>query len=120
MLRLKQLTEELMKELDILHEQFNKRCEIDPQDSNYFAYVKEELNDTFLLLDQWYQLVLEKINQRALTLPISMIEATKDNMNQLMLHSYYYDVRIRRYNELKKSCLYVFHMILDEINEAGA
>lgn len=117
MQRIKQLTETLILQLDDLHEHFKKRDDIDTNTEQYFSYVKSELNDKFLLLEDWYRLTHEKIKNGQLNVPETMLESTKDNMEQLMLHSYYFDVRIRRYNEIKKSCLYVYHTILDEIND---
>ncbi|MGM8211585.1 DUF1798 family protein [Virgibacillus sp. W0430] len=116
MLELKNNTKQLIKELDALKIRYDNGLK--PQDKNdkqFFLYVKKETNPIYLLLEQWQELSLQAIKQRKVNVHPHQIVSTKENMELLLLHSYYIDARRKRYMELNKSCNYIFNQLLNEL-----
>lgn len=81
-------------------------------DRDFFSYVKRETDPLFDKLDHWYDLSINFIKQtkEGKVYP-AQIEKTKENIELLILHSYYIDVPKKRYKELKHSIEYVFQQL---------
>lgn len=107
------ITEQLIHVLDNLKAKFDEGKKT-PKDDTYFFYVKKETDPIFDLLDEWEKTAIELIKQNKLLLHEQQIVATKDNMKALLLHSYYFDVRKRRYMEIYKSIHYIFKQMVKE------
>lgn len=112
---IKQLTSSLIDYIEKLEQTFYQHEAVDMNSKSAFEFVKEETEPIFEVLETWEKLTLKKIEQRKISLPTSMVESTVDNMSALIMHSYYKDVRKRRYMEIKKSLLYVLRMLLKEL-----
>lgn len=81
-------------------------------DRDFFDYVKRETDPLFEKLDQWYKYSYPFIeNKKEGKVYPTQIEKTKENIELLILHSYYIDVPKKRYKELKNSIEYVFQQL---------
>src|SRR5690625_1001661 len=110
------LTEQLLNHLSVLKEKFENN---EPPSSNrsFFLFVKEETTSVFQLLEKWEKITLETIQNQNSSLHPQQITSTKENMEALLLHSYYIDVRKRRYMEMNKSCRYIFNQLIKELED---
>src|SRR5699024_3576069 len=77
-------------------------------DRAYFNRVKEEADPIFELLHQWVDVALDRVTNHTLNLHLHQINSTGENMEWLILHSYYQDTRKRKFMEIYKSCYYIF------------
>jgi len=90
------------------------------KDRTFFKQMKEETKSIFQLLNEWESETLTFLQNKQSTLYPQQIEATSENMQMIILHSYYIDVRKRIYMEYFKSTIYVFDQLLSELaNEIG-
>lgn len=108
----KLLLDELIKLKAIFENEEQSR-----KDASFFEYVKNETKQLFQLLDEWEKVATHFVTIQKLSLHKQQIEATKDNMRTLILHSYYKDVRKRRYMEIYKSCQFIFQQIIKEFSD---
>lgn len=109
-------TEALMKATQEAKERF-AHGERPTKDRDFFMLVKAETDLTFNILDEWVALTMASSETNELALYPQQIEATKENMQSLLLHSYYKDTRKRRFMEIYKSCYYIFAQLLKETEE---
>lgn len=108
-------TSSLLEEIERCHERF-MTGEKPEKDRDFFLYVKKEADIVFSILDQWIDESRKLIEKGELTvLHPQQIDATKENMESLVLHSYYKDTRKRRFVEIYKSCYYIFAQVLKEL-----
>ena len=77
--------------------------------------MKQEVDPVLDLLDEWEQGSLKLIDNGATSLHPQQIDSTRENMRTLLLHSYYKDVRKRRFMEMYKSCYYIFKQLKKEL-----
>lgn len=85
------------------------------RDKAFFLQVKEETTPIFELLGEWEEEALLAVQQRQLSLHPQQITSTKENMDLLIMHSYYKDLRKRRYMEYCKSIQYIFDQTIKEM-----
>jgi len=115
-MRLYETTELLKQHLDNLKEKFEKN---DPpesiKDRSFFQYVKEATSPVYELLANWETDALAIIKEEKINLHPQQVASTRENMELLLLHSYYIDVRRKRYMELYNSIHYIFDQLLREI-----
>lgn len=106
-------TERLKEELILLKERFltNEKPE-NKRDYEFFSYVKDKTTPIFLLIDEWEQSANELIQKREISIHPQQVASTKDNFELLLLHSYYIDVKKKRYMELYQAIQYVFDLAL--------
>lgn len=107
-------TEQLLNHLEICRERFLKG-EKPKKEREFFNQVKLEADPVFQLLDKWENAALIAIQQKTKTIHPQQISSTKENMQTLLLHSYYKDTRKRRFIEMYKSCYYVYMQLLKEL-----
>lgn len=112
--QLKYYTEKLILHLEMLEQVYHKE-NTSKDDRHFFEYVQEKTKPIFTELDAWNEAVLVKIERQEMYFPIALITTTNKNMKALIMHSYYQDVRKRRYMEIKHSCFYVFNKLLGEM-----
>lgn len=113
---IKKRTQSLIQYTDILENKFNDPA-IEPENtSEFFNFVKSETEPIFVLVKEWERLLAEESAQDRMIIPENIILSTKDNMTALIMHSFYKDVRRRRYMEIKRSCLYTFQSVLKELD----
>ena len=106
----------LKKELNQLleHYQLNEAPK-DLRDKEFFQFVKMTTNPTYELLDIWEEEALEQIKKHQLRVHPHQVVSTKENMELLLMHSYYVDVKEKRYMELNYSIHYVLDILLEDL-----
>ncbi len=109
----KQLTEQLIHALELLESIYRNEEEV-KRDRTFFLHVKRETTDYFNWLENWKTAALDLAFERKITVHPGQIDATVDNMKALIMHSYYKDVRKRRYMDIKNSCSLVFLQSIEE------
>jgi len=112
--------EEKTKKLIFFMNKLRKIFENDgePQDMNdhkFFAIVKKETTPIFSLLQEWESDATFFVSNNDSKVFFPQIIATKENIEVLILHSYYKDLRKRLYMERYNSVLYVLENLLSEI-----
>ncbi len=117
-MKLFELTLELEKTLDELKEYYltHERPE-NKRDMAFFEYVKERTNPIFIKIDLWFELASKFVQNREVNVHPSQIQSTEENYKLILLHSYYVDVRKKRYMELFQSISYVFDLVKKDINK---
>src|SRR5690625_4504067 len=116
MIELQLLTKKLKGELASLKRKLESdEGKKNERDRHYFEYVKADSSFLFELIEQWYELTVKFIDHHKSSIYEKQVRATKENFELLILHSYYKDVRKRRYIELNRSCRYVFDQLLKEL-----
>lgn len=114
MKEIKDITDELLRYLDISRERFLSNEKPD-ENREFFLKVKEEADPVFDMLDEWEEGSLKLASAGTTELHPQQIDSTKENMRTLLLHSYYRDVRKRRFMEMYKSCYYIFNQLKKEL-----
>ncbi|NBJ71475.1 MULTISPECIES: DUF1798 family protein [Clostridia] len=114
---IQQQTNILKEHLDHLKQKFEQN---DPpenrKDRALFQKVKEKTTPIYQLLEKWEEESLQLIRERKVNVHPHQIVSTKENMELLLMHSYYIDVRRKRYMELNHSVQYIFDQLLRELN----
>ncbi|SFL85712.1 protein of unknown function [Gracilibacillus orientalis] len=109
--------EELEKELLRLKEYYlaHERPE-NKRDPEFFAFVKENTEPIFEKVDHWNEEALNFVKNRNVKVHPQQVESTEENIKLLLLHSYYVDVKRKRYMELYQSVLYVFDSLKNDFH----
>lgn len=110
----KNMTEELSDYLYRLKNIYEENEKPDKTDAAFFETVRQEINPYYELIDQWEVAAKQLIKERKIKIFPPQIDATVKSLRAIALHSYYIDVRKKRYMNIKKSCDYVFKLILKE------
>ncbi|MFC0523196.1 DUF1798 family protein [Pontibacillus salicampi] len=108
----------IKEHLDLLKEQYlSSEKPTDKKDYTLFNKVKEETGPLFELIEEWYQEAERFLKQipQPTVFPLQL-QNTKDNFELVLLHSYYIDVKKKRYMELYHSIHFVLNQLLDDIN----
>ncbi|RLL48238.1 DUF1798 family protein [Oceanobacillus piezotolerans] len=109
-------TEQLLKHLHLLRERFE--IETPPEnlkDRDFFQKVKQETSPIYDLIAAWEEAALIAVKTREVTVHPHQVTSTRENMELLLMHSYYKDVRRRRYMEYYKSIQYIFEQLLHDL-----
>ncbi len=80
-------------------------------DRESFNVIKEEVTPQFQLLEQWEDELLTDIKTEALSIHPSLVQSTRENMELIIMHSFYHDTDIKRFNELVKAVDVVLDMV---------
>lgn len=116
-MELKARTEQLLHNLVQLKEWHETHTAPEnKKDQAYFKFVKKETDPIFDQLDTWESEALELVKKRIIDVHPHQVASTKENMELLLLHSYYKDARRKRYMELYKSVRYIFDQIISELS----
>lgn len=108
-------TEKLLEEVNQCQDRFLSG-EKPEKNREFFNAIRKEADETFNLLDGWVKQATVLVEQKEIkVLHLQQIEATKENVESLVLHSYYKDTRKRRFIEIYKSCYYIFAQVLKEL-----
>ncbi|MFB1049348.1 DUF1798 family protein [Paraliobacillus sp. JSM ZJ581] len=111
----KNVTIELKEHLKRLkHNFFYQDKPKNKRDLNFFSYVKEVTNPVFHIIEQWEHNTANAVKNRELSIHPQQVVSTRENIELLLLHSYYIDVKQDRYMNLYNSVLYVLDIILEE------
>lgn len=84
-------------------------------DQHFFKTVKDETQEIFKLLVSWEVAAKDFVERKSTKVFSPQITATKENIEVLILHSYYKDLRKRLYMERYHSVLYVLENLLEEL-----
>lgn len=116
-MKLLELTLELENTLEKLKEHYltNERPE-NKRDMVFFEYVREKTNPIFVKIDNWYEEASKFVQNREVHVHPSQIQSTEENYKLILLHSYYVDVRKKRYMELFQSIRYVFDLVRKDLD----
>ncbi|MFD1068132.1 YppE family protein [Oceanobacillus locisalsi] len=117
-MKLREQTEQLNQYLDALRERFeNEEAPPDRKDRDFFNMVKTETAPVYDALEMWERDASAAVKERKAAVHPNQIQSTRENMELLLMHSYYLDVRRKRYIELYTSIRYVFDLLLDTLEE---
>lgn len=84
-------------------------------DKHFFLHMKESTQPIYDLLEEWEEEALAFVKKRKVNVHPHQIASTRENMELLILHSYYVDARRKRYMELNHSCHYIFDQLLKDL-----
>ncbi|WP_054753104.1 DUF1798 family protein [Piscibacillus salipiscarius] len=110
------LTRELKdQDVEEIHDRYFYDRKFDRKNYDDFNLMKEEATPIFEKIEKWE----DDANDLVHKLPIfpNQIKNTKDNLEIMILHSYFNDVRKKRFVELYQSVKYNLNLILDEQQE---
>ncbi|WP_101844055.1 DUF1798 family protein [Halobacillus sp. Marseille-P3879] len=114
---LRKLTYEMKTLIDELHEKFiHTEGPVDKKDYTFFEKVKEETKPMFDLTLEWMKEAELFVKNRGVKVHPNQVKSTQENMEMLILHSYYLDIDKKRFKELHQSSHYVLDMILTDID----
>lgn len=114
----KEITIQLKKDLEKLKYRFlTSAPPEDRKDRDYFQMVKEETVPVYQLIAQWEEDALSIVKERKANVHPNQVVSTRENMELLLMHSFYMDTRKKRYMELYRSILYVFDLLLEDIEQ---
>ncbi|QKY69178.1 DUF1798 family protein [Lentibacillus sp. CBA3610] len=115
-MNLEQQTKKLKKELERLKDIYEENNPPESKkDKQFFQMVKEQTAPVYELLEKWEEKALQVVKERKVNLHPQQVASTRENMELLLLNSYYVDVKRRRYMELNHSILYIFDQLLSEL-----
>lgn len=86
------------------------------KDKQFFQMVKEYTNPIHKLLEQWEENSLRVVKERKVNIHPQQITSTRENMELLLMHSFYIDAKRKRYMELNHSIHYVLDQLLRELD----
>lgn len=113
-------TKHLKKHLDILKDKYEKNEPPESiSDKPFFLNMKEETAPIYDLLEAWEEQALAFVQDRDVNVHPHQIVSTAENMELIILHSYYVDARRKRYMELNHSSHFIFDQLLDELNNTN-
>lgn len=116
-MELKSLTQQLKQHLNKLKERYEEH---DPpknrRDKDHFEMVKRETTPIYRLLEEWEEIALRAVKERVVNIHPQQVISTKENMELVLMHSYYIDARRKRYMELNHSIHYIFDQIINELS----
>lgn len=115
LMSVKTQTIELKQSLQYLKKQYYQREKPEnKRDPAFFSFVKTETAPIFELVDSWAKETAHEVKQRHLRIHPQQVASTKENVELLLLHSYYIDVREKRYMNLYNSVCYILDIILED------
>ncbi|MFA1820748.1 DUF1798 family protein [Virgibacillus oceani] len=85
------------------------------KDRQLFLRVKEETAPIYQLLESWEASALKLVKKRKINVHPQQVSSTSENMEMFIMHSYYIDVKEKRFMELHNSIIYIFDQLLREI-----
>ncbi|WP_113866275.1 DUF1798 family protein [Paraliobacillus ryukyuensis] len=112
----KELTFELKEKLAKLKTNYYQQEKPEyRRDPEFFNLVKEETLPVFQLAEKWSEETAKKVKERELRIHPQQVASTKENVELLLMHSYYIDVKETRYMNLYNSVQYVLDIILEDL-----
>ncbi|MFD2760831.1 DUF1798 family protein [Lentibacillus juripiscarius] len=117
-MELLQQTQQFQYHLNKLEEIYNANKPPESRkDKAFFQMVKTYTEPIYNLLKDWEDHALYAVKQRHVNLHPQQVTSTKENMELLMMHSFYVDVKRKRYMELNHSIHFILDKLLDELEE---
>lgn len=110
-------TRQLKQELHYLKGRYEENVPPeDRRDKKFFQMVKEYATPIHTTLEEWEESTLEIVKAREVNIHPQQVTSTRENMELLLMHSFYIDVKRKRYMELNHSAHYVFDQLLNDLN----
>ncbi|ELK45298.1 YppE family protein [Halobacillus sp. ACCC02827] len=110
-------TEEMKEMIDQLHQKFlNTEGPVDRRSHEFFQMVKKETAPLFDLTSNWMAAAEAFVKNRNSSVHPNQVKSTHENVEMIILHSYYLDVERKRYKELYQSSHYVLDMLLSDMD----
>ncbi|MRH42443.1 DUF1798 family protein [Aquibacillus halophilus] len=115
-MELRDKIDQLTKELEKLKEHYlNNEKPENKKDREFFIFVKEQTTPVYQLIQDWEVEATAFVKQRKVRVHPQQVVSTSENLELLLMHSYYIDVKKKRYMELYKSIHYVFDLLLNDL-----
>ncbi|WP_164218882.1 DUF1798 family protein [Virgibacillus sp. YIM 98842] len=115
-MNVKNQTEQLKRHVSDLKTRYKTNAPPEnKKDKQYFLQVKEETAPIFQLLEEWEKNALKLVKERKVNVHPQQVTSTRENMELMLMHSYYIDAKEKRFMELHNSILYIFDQLLREI-----
>ncbi|GAB3802524.1 DUF1798 family protein [Virgibacillus kimchii] len=112
----KEQTENLRRYVTRLKERYKTNAPPENRkDREFFQKVKEETAPIYQLLNEWEEKTLKLVKERKVNVHPQQVTSTRENMELMLMHSYYIDVKQKRFMELHNSIVYIFDQLLREI-----
>ncbi|MBP1949601.1 DUF1798 family protein [Virgibacillus litoralis] len=109
-------TKQFKEHVDKLKERYEKNNPPEnKKDKEFFLMVKEYTAPIYLFLEEWEESTLQVVKDRKVNIHPQQVTSTKENMELLLMHSFYIDAKRKRYMELNHSVLYVLDQLLREL-----
>ncbi|WP_077621771.1 DUF1798 family protein [Sediminibacillus massiliensis] len=89
----------------------------DRRDREFFSFVKKETTPVHDLIVKWEEHASAFVQNKQVSVHPQQVASTSENLQLLLLHSYYIDVKRKRYMELYQSVQYVFDLLLKDIGK---
>lgn len=109
-------TYKLIDTLTSLEEVYRSEEEVE-RSREFFNEIKPKVESYLILLESWGKATHQLASAGKLQVFPQQIDATIDNMKALIMHSFYKDVRKRRYMEIKQACYYIFMQSIEGLEE---
>ncbi|SDJ68085.1 DUF1798 family protein [Sediminibacillus albus] len=118
-MELKTITEQLKQEITKLKNRFetNEKPE-DRRDREFFNFVKEETTPIHSLVQEWEKQASLFVKNKQVSVHPQQVASTSDNLQILLLNSYYIDTPRKRYMEMYHSIHYVLDQLLSDIEKS--
>ncbi|UFU01268.1 YppE family protein [Radiobacillus kanasensis] len=87
----------------------------DKRDRSFFEYVRKETTPIYNKIKGWEEEALDFVKNRDVRVHPQQVASTAENLELILMHSYYVDVRKKRYMELYKSIEYVFELLMEDL-----
>lgn len=118
---LKEYTLELKSLIDQQHKRFLQTDgPVDRNNRDFFEHVKEKTKPMFEVNHQWMEEAEQFVKNRESSVHPNQVKSTHENIEMIILHSYYLDVDRKRFKELYQSSHYVLDMILSDIEKRSS
>ncbi|TFJ93843.1 DUF1798 family protein [Lentibacillus salicampi] len=115
-MNLMQQTEQLKEHLEHLKDTYEANNPPESKkDKQFFQMVKERTKPVYELLAEWEENALQTVKERKVNLHPQQVTSTRENMELLLLNSYYVDVKRKRYMELNHSIHFIFNQLLSDL-----
>ena len=101
-------------DVDEIYDRYVNGRKFDRKNYDDFYLMKEGTKDIFKRIDLWGEMANKYVHR--IPLFPNQIKNTVDNLEIMVLHSYFHDVRKKRFMELHQSVLYNLDLILNDQN----
>lgn len=110
-------TKQFKEHLDKLKERYEENNPPEnKKDKEFFLMVKEYTTPIHALLEEWEEKTLQVVKDRKVNIHPQQVTSTRENMELLIMHSFYIDAKRKRYMELNHSAHYVLDQLLRELS----
>ncbi|GAB4073609.1 hypothetical protein GCM10028778_11120 [Barrientosiimonas marina] len=115
---LEQQTRQLVEQLDQLKAIYEANNPPESKlDKAFFEMVKKRTEPVYALLAEWEENALRAVKERKINMHPQQVSSTRENMELLLLNSYYVDVRRKQYMEFHHSIQFILDQLLNELKK---